>query len=169
MRWRYRTGVIGIGLLVMCVTAPASPGRAAEPADTRGVMIEIEESLVCQCGCGLTVHACNHLNCPSGIPIKEEIARRLAAGETAEQILAYFANKYGEKVLSAPTLSGFNLVAWITPFVFLAVGSIVVVRVARRWLRETQGGAEVSAAATPGMNDADRDRLRREIDEFDRS
>jgi cytochrome c-type biogenesis protein CcmH len=136
--------------------------------DTRGVRIEIEESLVCQCGCGLTVHACNHLNCPSGIPMKEEIARRLADGETKEQILAYFSGKYGEKVLSAPTLSGFNLVAWITPFVFLVVGSIVVVRVARRWLRETPGGAEASAAAL-SMNDADRDRLRREIDEFDRS
>jgi cytochrome c-type biogenesis protein CcmH/NrfF len=131
-------------------------------------MIEIEESLVCQCGCGLTVHSCNHLNCPSGIPMKEEISRRLADGESGEQILAYFANKYGEKVLSAPTMRGFNLVAWITPLVFFVVGSAVVVRVARRWLRETDGGAEASPAPL-SVDDADRDRLRREIDEFDRS
>ena len=168
MRWRSRAWAIGIGLLVTSATGPAAPGRAAEPADTRGLMIEIEESLVCQCGCGLTVHACNHLNCPSGIPMKEEIARRLADGETAEQILAYFGNKYGEKVLSAPSMSGFNLVAWITPFLFFVVGSVIVVRVARRWLRETQDGAEASVT-TLRMDDADRDRLRREIDEFDRS
>jgi cytochrome c-type biogenesis protein CcmH/NrfF len=158
---------IGIGLLLGCVPVAAEAVASTEPATNRGLMIDIEESLVCQCGCGLTVHACNHLNCPSGIPMKEEIAKRLASGESKEQILAYFRDRYGEKVLSAPTLSGFNLVAWITPFVFFVVGGVVVVRVARRWMRDTER-EPAPAAVTAEVDDAYRDRLRREIEEFDR-
>ena len=51
---------------------------------------EVEEALTCQCGCGLTVHACNHLQCPSGEPMKKEIGERLARGEDKETILAAF-------------------------------------------------------------------------------
>jgi len=77
---------------------------------------DLEEGLTCQCGCGLTVHACNHLQCPSGIPLKQEIASQLALGKTREEILSYFSGKYGEKILSAPTTTGFNIVAWVMPF-----------------------------------------------------
>ena len=138
-------------------------------AQDRTLMIEIEEALVCQCGCGLTVHACNHLNCPSGIPIKEEIAARLGRGETKPQILAYFQERYGEKVLSAPTLRGFNLVAWIAPAVFVLVGGFLVVLVVRRWRRATAAPA-AAAPPPPGAlvpDDPMRARLAREIREFD--
>src|SRR5262249_32366505 len=69
-----------------------------------------------QCGCGLTVPSCNHLNCGSGEPMKKEIAERIARGESKDQILAAFTARYGEKVLSAPTFRGFNWLAWLTPF-----------------------------------------------------
>jgi len=64
---------------------------------------EIEEALTCQCGCGLTVHSCNHVQCPSGIPLKTEISEQLAAGKDRAEVLTYFSTKYGEKILSAPT------------------------------------------------------------------
>jgi cytochrome c-type biogenesis protein CcmH len=149
---------------------PQAGGAAETPAnpprDT--LMIEIEEALVCQCGCGLTVHACNHLNCPSGIPIKEEVARRLAAGETKEQILAHFAERYGEKVLSAPTLRGFNLVAWIAPAAFVLLGGGIVAFVARRWTRQAKPALAASpATAGAAPDDPFREQLTREIREFD--
>jgi cytochrome c-type biogenesis protein CcmH len=151
--------ILGLGSIPTIVLA------ADAPVSSRALMIDIEESLVCQCGCGLTVHACNHLNCPSGIPIKKEIAERLARGETKDEIIAYFQTKYGEKVLSAPTLRGFNLVAWVAPFVFVIIGGFVVARVARRWRHET-GTHEPPPTPAP-VDDAFRERLAREIDEFD--
>src|SRR6185436_12806758 len=72
-----------------CVAGPSSPewrvpgnltaavvfaGLLAAGAAFSATQQEIEESLTCQCGCGLTVHSCNHLQCPSGEPIKKEIA-----------------------------------------------------------------------------------------------
>ena len=98
---------------------------------------DLEEGLTCQCGCGLTVHACNHLQCPSGIPLKQEIASQLALGKTREEILSYFSGKYGEKVLSAPTTTGFNLVAWVMPFAVVLIAAMMIVVFTRRWRRPT--------------------------------
>ena len=155
-------------LIVMTSFAPGA-GHSEVPSDRsphRALMIEIEEGLVCQCGCGLTVHACNHLNCPSGIPIKEEVAKRLAAGETEEQILAYFQTKYGEKVLSAPTFQGFNIVAWVTPAIFVLIGGLAMTLVARRWARQTEQQRAPGPPVAPA-DDPFRERLAREIEEFE--
>ncbi len=98
---------------------------------------EIESQLTCQCGCGLTVHSCNHVNCPSGIPLKEEIAQQLKMGEPREQILSWFEKKYGEKVLAAPTMRGFNLAAWTMPFIVIGAGFLMVAFILLRWRRQT--------------------------------
>ena len=94
---------------------------------------DIEESLTCQCGCGLTVHSCNHLQCPSAIPLREEIRAQMNAGKDKTAILAYFSEKYGEKILSAPTAEGFNLVAWVAPFVVVGLGGVFLAFTLRRW------------------------------------
>jgi cytochrome c-type biogenesis protein CcmH len=127
---------------------------------------EIEEALTCQCGCGLTVHSCNHLQCPSGIPLKEEIGQQLAAGHTHAEILSYFAGKYGEKILSSPTTTGFNLVAWVTPFAAVAVAATVIIVVSRRWRRAPTPTA--LAPATGDRQDTERRaRLADELDHFE--
>lgn len=126
---------------------------------------QIEEALTCQCGCGLTVHSCNHVQCPSGIPLKAEIAEQLAAGKTHTEVLAHFSTKYGEKILSAPTTTGFNLVAWVTPFAVVLVAGGLIVMASRRWRRPP-----VSATTPPApvaIDDARRARLNAELDRFD--
>ncbi len=125
---------------------------------------DIEEALTCQCGCGLTVHSCNHVQCPSGIPLKEEVAAQLATGRTRAEILTYFSTKYGEKILSAPTTTGFNLVAWITPFAAVLIAGALVVVVSRRW-RRAQSAPPVPPRAPE--DEARRARLEAELDRFD--
>jgi cytochrome c-type biogenesis protein CcmH len=125
---------------------------------------DLEESLTCQCGCGLTVHACNHLQCPSGIPLKEEIASQLALGKTREQVLSYFSGKYGEKILSSPTTSGFNLIAWVMPFAVVLIAATIIVVLARRWRRLPRPEARPApSAADPEL----RARLDAELDRWD--
>ncbi len=125
---------------------------------------EIEESLTCQCGCGLTVHACNHLQCPSGIPLKEEIASQLALGKTRPEVLSYFAGKYGEKILSSPTTSGFNIVAWVMPFAVVLIAAAIMVVLTRRWRRSA---ATPGAAPPPAVDPAWRARLDADLDDYD--
>jgi c-type cytochrome biogenesis protein CcmF len=54
----------GAAVVLAAALLLAAAPRPAEPATQQ----EVEEALTCQCGCGLTVHSCNHLQCPSGEP-----------------------------------------------------------------------------------------------------
>lgn len=131
---------------------------------------EIEESLTCQCGCGLTVHGCNHLQCPSAIPLRQEIREQLGLGIDKEQVLAHFEQKYGEKILSSPTTRGFNLTAWAMPFVILAAGGVFVVVTLLRWRRAgaaPPARGPVAAVPNPGELAAHERTLERELERFD--
>ena len=131
---------------------------------------EVEESLTCQCGCGLTVHSCNHLQCPSALPLRQEIRDQLAQGLSKEQVLARFEEKYGEKILSSPTAHGFNLTAWTMPFVMLAAGTGFVVLTLLRWRRAGARPAArgpVTAVPTPSEQTAHERTLERELERFD--
>ncbi len=136
----------------------------APMAATAATQQEVEEALTCQCGCGLTVHACNHLNCSSGEPMKAEIRERLARGESKQQVLDAFKARYGEKVLSAPTFQGFNWFAWLTPFAAVLAAAAVLVVTIRRRVRTT---AAVAPPA-PSGDAALRARLARELHDLDR-
>ena len=150
--------VCGALLLAAPVAASVAP---------RATQQEVEEALTCQCGCGLTVHACNHLQCGSGEPIKKEIAERIARGEDKDTILAAFRARYGEKVLSSPTFRGFNWFAWVTPFVAVAAGGVGISFVIRRWVRNpSHEPPPVPAAAA--SDDPLRQRLAKELADLDR-
>ena len=129
-------------------------GRAASAAVTTK---EIEEALTCQCGCGLTVHSCNHLQCGSGIPLKQEVGALVSQGLGRDEILLHFRDTYGEKILSAPVPEGFNLSAWILPFAVIAAGAAVLVVSVRRWT----GAARAEAASNIPRSEISADDRRR--------
>jgi cytochrome c-type biogenesis protein CcmH len=136
--------VVVVGLLLV------TPAVGAEAPSFQ----ELEESLTCQCGCGLTVHSCNHLQCPSAIPLRQEIRAQMEKGLGKETILQYFADKYGEKILSSPTTTGFNLTAWVVPFVMVALGSMLVVFTLLRWRRGKRRPAVPTAVPQPAGDPA---------------
>lgn len=128
---------------------------------------EIEESLTCQCGCGLTVHSCNHLQCGSALPLREEIRAQMNEGNDKEAILAHFSTKYGEKILSSPTASGFNLIAWIMPFAIITIGGVFVVLTVMRWTGRRRGTAP--PMKTPQHVASPYDKIfEKELKDFDR-
>jgi len=127
---------------------------------------EVEEALTCQCGCGLTVHSCNHLQCGFAVPAKQEIARQFGEGKSRDEIVATFLTRYGEKVLSAPTTTGFNLAAWIMPFLAVVVGGVLIGLASLRWSRRNVRN-ESARSPAPASADQYRDRLKRELDAFD--
>jgi cytochrome c-type biogenesis protein CcmH len=94
---------------------------------------EVSEGLTCQCGCGLTVANCNHPQCEFSVPARQQIETMIAQGMGQEQIIGFFRSKYGEKILSAPTIEGFNLLAWIIPFVAVFAGCFIIVGAISRW------------------------------------
>jgi cytochrome c-type biogenesis protein CcmH len=108
---------------------------------------EVSESLTCQCGCGLTVANCNHPQCEFSVPIRLQIDKMIAQGMGREQIVGFFRTKYGEKILSAPTSEGFNLLAWIIPFAAVFAGCLIIVSAIHRWRSKSVLAPDASAHA----------------------
>jgi cytochrome c-type biogenesis protein CcmH len=94
---------------------------------------EVSAELICQCGCGMTLLNCNHIDCPSPIPMRKIIDDKIKAGFTKEKIIQDFVDEYGEVVLAAPPKSGFNLYAWIIPIFALILGVIIVLILLLKW------------------------------------
>lgn len=148
-------------LLALLIAFPA-PSAVAAPSTTQ----EVEEALTCQCSCGLTVHSCNHLQCSFAVPRKQEIATAIAEGKGKEEILTAYMTQYGEKVLSAPTATGFNLAAWITPFLALILGGVVVSLISLRWSRQ-RTLKEPKPPVVTEVADEYRERLKKELAQFE--
>jgi cytochrome c-type biogenesis protein CcmH len=96
--------------------------------------------------------------------MRDIIRERLAAGDTPEQVIAYFVDKYGIWILLAPPKEGFTLLVWVVPFVGLGLGLVVVGVVVRRWSRRSAG----SASRLGAVDAATRERISRELRELDR-
>ena len=128
----------------------------------------MEASLTCQCSCGLTVHNCNHLQCGFAIPAKEQIAELLEQGKSRQAILSSFVVRYGEKVLSSPTATGFNLAAWIAPFLVVFIGAVSIGFIVLRWTKNRPPAQAVSPSSTPTSTpNPYQERLEKELKMFE--
>lgn len=119
----------------------------------------VEKNLMCTCGCTMALYTCE---CGTAEDMRSAIQGMIDKGMDKEQILAAYVGQYGEKILSAPTKEGFNLTAWITPFLAILVVGGVLYKVLRRW----SGRTDQSAPADE-INPEYHRRLKKELEEFE--
>jgi cytochrome c-type biogenesis protein CcmH len=150
------TGLIAIVFAAAAATF-ASLGKTS--------LQEVSEGLTCQCGCGLTVANCNHPQCEFSVPVRQQIEKMIAQGMGREQIVGFFRAEYGEKILSAPTSEGFNLLAWIMPFAAVFAGCFIIVGAIHRWRSNPGVEAETSADSPAAYDPELKRRLEKEIRE----
>jgi cytochrome c-type biogenesis protein CcmH len=60
---------------------------------------------------------------PLARQMKQIIRQKLSDGQTREEILDYFVDRYGEQILAAPKREGFHLIAWVAP-IFIIFGAL---------------------------------------------
>jgi cytochrome c-type biogenesis protein CcmH/NrfF len=94
---------------------------------------ELGHRMMCVCGCNQILLECNHVGCSYSDRMRSELLASLDRGDSDDLTLQSFVQKYGTTVIAAPTTKGFNRVAWIMPFVALALGMMTVVLVVRAW------------------------------------
>ena len=154
-RWRARA-LVAAGLLgLLAFSARAAP---VDEHAVRAIAADLR-CVVCQ-SLSVADSPSETANQMRGI-----IRERLAAGDTPEQVKAYFVDKYGLWILLAPPRQGFNLLVWIVPFAGLAAGLVVLALLVRRWTRRPAGGATAPGVA---VDEAMRARIHREMNEMNR-
>jgi cytochrome c-type biogenesis protein CcmH len=102
---------------------------------------EVARGLWCPLCSGVRLDSCELKACEQ---MKEVIAIKLAAGEDAEAIKAYFLEQYGPQILGEPPREGFNWLAWILPFAALVGGAFFLWNRIRSMIRPAVQNASES-------------------------
>ncbi len=136
------------------VTAPAQEVTPEEPsvADSASPRSELTDPAAAELD-ARAAEVAAELRCPvcrnqSVLESNAELSRemqdvvreRLAAGETPEEVKAYFVSRYGEWILLKPPAQGINLVVYLLPLVALLLGAAILRGRLRKWA--TAGAGE---------------------------
>ncbi len=147
---------IRLAIVMMLTTGVFITSSFADSAKTTltGPMAErfnaISDRLTCQCNCQMNLAVCNHQNCPSGIPMRQEIEAKLQQGLSDDAIVEGFVARIGKRVLSAPPAKGGYLLAWIMPSLVLSAGALgLIVWLLRRRRKQTEPSGASSAQISP--------------------
>jgi cytochrome c-type biogenesis protein CcmH len=152
--------ILLFALLLLAFRAP--PAHAQTP-DTDQQMLEIAKGLYCPVCTNIPLDVCDTQACEQW---RQLIKEKLAAGQTQEQITQYFVEQYGDRVLGTPPAQGFNLGAYVLPFVALLLGALALFLTMRSW-RAWQGQTPRAPVTYPAIPKEYAERIARELGEIE--
>ena len=123
---------------------------------------QLGHKMMCVCSCSQILLECNHVGCAYSDRMRGELMAALGRGDNDDLILQGFVQKYGTIVIAAPTTTGFNRVAWIMPFLALALGLATTIFIVRAWSKRP--APAVPAGVMP-VTGPDLDRFRKKAQE----
>jgi cytochrome c-type biogenesis protein CcmH len=130
---------------------------------------DVARELICDCGCGKMLNVCEMQSCAGAM--KKLIRKKIAAGWSKERIIRYFVRLYGERILAVPTKRGFDLTAWITPFLAMAIGGLAIYLVIIRWVKIRGKGEKKNKPGSKRSGEVEskyEKKLDKELKDFDR-
>ncbi len=90
---------------------------------------DLEAELVCPV-CQTTL---DQSDAPVAQRMKAYIRRRIAAGDSGQQIKTALVAQFGPGVLATPSKSGFGLLAWLVPILVVLGAALVIGVLVRAW------------------------------------
>ena len=118
--------------LLVCLAAAPVPlaGQGAADADLDARTAAVASTLRCPVCQGESIQ-----DSPAELAqqMRAIVRERLRAGETPEQIQAYFMARYGEWILLKPRRTGLNIVLYALPVALVIGGLLLVVVLVKRW------------------------------------
>ena len=118
-------------LLQLVLIAVMAVGFIGADVDAR--FDKLGHQMMCMCGCNQILLECNHVGCTYSERMRNELTAGLERGDSDSLVLQSFVQKYGNTVLAAPTSTGFNVIAWITPFAVFLLATVMAVWLVRMW------------------------------------
>ena len=142
--------IVILGLLTLVMTTTVASAQTPTPNQIN----EIARDLWCPLCNGVRLDNCDLQAC---IQMREVISEKMMAGESKEQIKAYFVTQYGDVVLGQPSREGFNLVVWIFPILAAVVGLGWVAYLVMTWRKRRSAvvATALSDATKPVTDDQD--------------
>lgn len=95
--------------------------------------------------------------------VRVDVRRRLTMGETPEQILDAYLERYGKRVLAEPPAEGFDRVLYVLPPAALVLTMVLLGAVVRRYTAKNLGD-ESAAGAVDERYSRDLDDQLRDLD-----
>ena len=136
-----------LGFLAVLSACATEAGPSASQ-DLEAVAQGIDKNLMCPICPSETIDQ-------SQTEIAEQMRRtvreRLAEGESRDEVLRFFVERYGEEVLSAPPKSGFNLLIWVVPPLALLIGGGSLALVLRAMRREHHRISQAPSQGAAGL------------------
>ena len=114
----------------------------------------LDRQLMCPVCDGQTV---DQSNAQVSLDMKGVIREKLRAGESENEILDYFAARYGDSVLASPPTTGFSIVVWIVPPAALLLSVVLLAVVMRRMKKRETGDGATDAELDDYLAQVDRD------------
>jgi len=108
-----------LGLVLVGALMVGSRGRSGPPTEDQRVQ-RISSVVRCPTCRGLSAA---QSDAPPAEAMRDEVRRRVGAGETDTQIKAYLVSRYGEDILLQPKSTGIGLFVWALP----VIGGVLVV------------------------------------------
>lgn len=126
----YKKSGIAVWVLALIFLILAAAPAWAAKVDPN-LQRDIENNLICQDDCGMVLSACENQTAEY---MRKIIIDRLGKGQSKDEIMGYFVSVYGDKVLAAPQAKGFNITAWVTPFLAVIIGGVLIYFVLDKWV-----------------------------------
>jgi cytochrome c-type biogenesis protein CcmH len=142
--------IAAFAMLALFATAPLLilPLGAQQLSDRAK---QVGGKFMCMCGCSQVLTECNHVGCTTSAGMLKELNVALTRGDSEDAITQMFVQEFGTKVYAEPPKSGFSLVAWALPSIYLFVGTAVVIFVIYRWRKQAVQQTEPASSA-PGIS-----------------
>src|SRR5882762_1403806 len=131
--------------VVPLLIKPAGAQQLSERAKQGG------GKFMCMCNFNQVLTGCHHVGCSTSSAMLKELNVSLSRGDSEDAITQMFVQEFGTKVYAEPPKSGFSLVAWVLPSVYLFVGAGVVIFVIARWRKRPAQQVSLAGGA-PGIS-----------------
>jgi cytochrome c-type biogenesis protein CcmH len=86
---------------------------------------------------------------PAATQMRQDIRRRLGAGQTEQVILAAYVAEHGERILAEPPATGFTSLLYVGPYVLGLAGIVVLIVMVRRFTQRAAATPAVAGAGAP--------------------
>ncbi len=93
------------------------------------------------------------------------IRQQLQSGRSEQQVVQYFVDRYGQQIVWSPPWQGFTLLAWLVPIALLLGGAVLLFMVLRDWYTAPRVGTNDDDADLAGIDEAQLQRYRAQIEE----